>query len=152
MTSGNGTGKPVTLALAGCGRISQVHLHAIANEPRVKLVAVVDTDENAAYKAAAAAQVEPYLTMEKMLAGVGPEAVVICTPPNTHRALAEQALAAGAHVLCEKPLTTSRQDAEKLAEAASMSPRILMIASKFRYVEDIAQTKGILDSGILGDV
>ena len=58
----------------------------------------------------------------------------------------------GVHVLCEKPLAVSTFEAETLVEKASRSGRQLMMASKFRFVEDVIKAKHIVDSGILGDV
>jgi len=154
MTNGNGNGtrKPTDLALVGCGRISQVHLQAIAREPRVKLVGVMDIDEKAVRGVAEAMKAPPFTSMQEMLDKAKPEAVVLCTPPSTHRALVEEAFAAGVHVLCEKPLSISLQDAEAMADAASAAERVLMMASKFRYVGDIVKAKAILQSGILGEI
>jgi predicted dehydrogenase len=152
MTPRNGNQKPVTLALIGCGRISQVHLQTIAREPRVSLVAVVDTDDKAAKSAGEAYKVPSFTKAADMLAKVKPEAVLLCTPPSTHRELAEAAFAAGVHVLSEKPLSISLSDAEAMAAAATAAGKVLMMASKFRYVGDIIKAKGILQSGILGEI
>jgi predicted dehydrogenase len=58
----------------------------------------------------------------------------------------------GVHVLCEKPLALSSRDAEPVVAKADAADRILMMASKFRYVDDVIKAKGIVDSGILGQV
>ena len=78
---------PIKLALVGCGRISQVHFQTITKEPRVKLVAVADTDANAAKSAGDAFNVPSFVKMEDLLREAKPEAVILCTPPNTHRTL-----------------------------------------------------------------
>jgi predicted dehydrogenase len=148
----DGARKVTRLALVGTGRISQVHLQAIAREPLANLVGLMDVDEQAVRGAAEAAKAAPFTSMEEMLAKIQPEAVILCTPPNTHRELAEQAFAAGAHVLCEKPLSISVQDAEAMAETASAAGKVLMMASKFRYVSDIVKAKAILHSGVLGEI
>jgi predicted dehydrogenase len=59
---------------------------------------------------------------------------------------------AGAHVLCEKPLTLSVEDAAAMVQAAIRAGRQLMMASKFRYVQDIIHAKGMIASGILGEI
>jgi predicted dehydrogenase len=143
---------PMRIALVGCGRISQVHFQTIAREPRVKLVAVADTEEKAAKAAGEAFAAPSFTHLADLLATVKPEAVIFCTPPNTHRPLAEQALAAGAHVLCEKPLTLTVQDAAAMVAEAKRAGRQLMMASKFRYVQDIVHTKGMIASGVLGEI
>lgn len=150
MSSPNG--QPLTFALIGCGRISQVHFQVLAREPRARLIAVADTDETAARSAAEATGTRHFTDPAELLRTVSPDAVIICTPPDTHRPLAEAALAAGAHVLCEKPLAVTVEDARAMTDAAAAAGRFLMMASKFRYVGDIIKTKGILESGILGEV
>jgi len=58
----------------------------------------------------------------------------------------------GIHVLCEKPLAIRVADAEQMVKKASESDCLLMMASKYRYVDDVIKAKGIVESGILGDV
>ena len=148
----NAQNTSLKIALVGCGRISQVHFQTIAKEPRVKLVAVADTDPRAAKSAGEAFGVPSFEKMEELLKATSPDAVILCTPPNTHRALTESALSAGAHVLCEKPLALSVDDAIAMVQAATRAGRQLMMASKFRYVQDIIHAKGMIASGILGEI
>jgi predicted dehydrogenase len=143
---------PLSVALVGCGRISQVHFQAIGKDPRVKLVGVADTDPHVAKSAGDAFAVPSFEQMEELLKETTPEALILCTPPNTHKALTESALAAGVHVLCEKPLAISVDDALAMVHAAERAGRQLMMASKFRYVQDIIHAKGMIASGILGQI
>jgi predicted dehydrogenase len=143
---------PLRLALIGCGRISQVHLQTIEKEPRARLVAVVDIDQHAAKSSGEAFSVPSFSDLKALIAATEPDAVILCTPPNTHRMLTEAALAAGVHVLCEKPLTLSLEDARAMVEAAEQAGCTLMMASKFRYVQEIIHAKGMIESGILGEV
>ena len=145
-------GKPLTFALIGSGRISQVHFQVLAKESRAKLGAVVDIDEKAARSAVDANGGQPFTDPTTMLETVKPDAVILCTPPNTHRTIAEACLSRGAHVLCEKPLSISLEDARAMIDVAESHDRLLMMASKFRYVADIVKAKGIIDSGILGEI
>jgi predicted dehydrogenase len=142
----------VSVAVIGCGRISQVHLAALAREPRARLVAVADVEASAAQSAADAFGVPHFEDAQQMLSTVNPDAVVVCTPPHTHRPLSEAALAARTHVLCEKPFAITVEDARAMAQAAEKSERVLMMASKFRYVGDLVKAKSIIDSGILGEI
>ncbi len=146
------SGDRLKLVLAGCGRISQVHLTCIARESRAELAGVVDVNAAAALGASEAWGAPSFATLDEALEKAKPDAVIICTPPNTHRELAEKAFAAGAHVLCEKPLALSEEDAASMMSAAEGARRVLMMASKFRYVSDIVKAKGIIQSGILGEV
>ena len=143
---------PVNLALVGCGRISQVHLQTIARNHRARLVAVADIDREAARGTGEAYGVPGFADLNELNNAVKADAVILCTPPDTHRLLTEQALSSGAHVLCEKPLALSMEDALAMVQAADDAGRLLMMASKFRYVQDIIHAKGMIESGILGEV
>ena len=102
-TGGNGSnGEPIRIALIGCGRISQVHFQVIQREPRARLVAVADTDEKAARGAAEAHGGRAFIDPDEMLSAVQPEAVIICTPPNTHRSIAEAVSRRYAHAKDER--------------------------------------------------
>jgi len=138
--------------LIGCGRISQVHLTALSNEPRAELVGVADIDLKAAKGAAEAYGGKAFDDPVKALEELKPDAVILCTPPNTHREICEIALAAGAHVLCEKPLALTPEDAQAMITAADKHGKVLMMASKFRYTADIVKAKGVIQSGILGEI
>jgi len=142
----------VKFALVGCGRISQVHFTVLGQEPRADLIAVADVDSTAAEGAAEAFGAQAYTDPVRMIEAEKPDAVILCTPPNTHRELATAALAAGAHVLCEKPLAITVADAGAMVEAARTADRTLMMASKFRYMDSIIKARAILQSGILGEV
>ena len=138
--------------LVGCGRISQVHLQCLTKEPLAKLVSVADTDKKAMSSTAEAFGVKGFEDATQMFNEMKLDAVVICTPPNTHRTLSELALNSGINVLCEKPLSLSVGEAEAINAAAKRSNKVLMMASKFRYVQDIIRAKNLMESGILGEV
>jgi len=77
---------------------------------------------------------------------------VICTPPQTHADIARHFLERGVHVMVEKPITIRSADAQALARLAQEKQRVLMMASKFRYVDDIIKAKAIIEAGILGRI
>jgi len=146
---GNGA---LNFALIGCGRISQTHLQAITSIPECKLVGVADVREQAARSVADQHGCKAYTDYRQLLDGNHVNAVVICSPPNTHAEVASFFLENDVHVLCEKPLSVNPHDAEEIVKKAEENDCLLMMASKFRYVEDIIKAKGIVESGILGDV
>jgi len=80
------------------------------------------------------------------------EAVVIATPARTHFELAKAALDAGKHVLVEKPLTVSSQEAEELVELAKAQDRVLMVGHTFEYNPAVLKIKELMDQGQLGEV
>ncbi|MFX0204129.1 MAG: Gfo/Idh/MocA family protein [Candidatus Hodarchaeota archaeon] len=148
-TKGNA---PLNLALIGCGRISQTYLQAIASIPACRLKGVSDIRKEAAQTVADHNGCRAYTEYQRVLQGNHIDAVIICTPPNTHAEIAAFFLNNGIHVLCEKPLALTSKDAGLMVKKAEEKGCLLMMASKFRYVEDIIKSKGIVESGILGDV
>ena len=79
-------------------------------------------------------------------------AVAIATPPRTHYALARRALLAGKHVLVEKPLATTSEDAEELVRLAERADRVLMPGHTFIYSPAVNKVRDLIRSGELGDV
>jgi len=148
----SGDGERLRLAVVGCGRIAQQHLAAIATVGEVRLAAVVDTREPAAKAVAEQYRCDAlYDYRDPRLAGAL-DAVVICTPPQTHADLARHFLERGVHVMVEKPITIRSADAQALARLAQEKQRVLMMASKFRYVPDVQKAKALVESGALGKI
>ena len=82
----------------------------------------------------------------------GPDAVVVCSENVKHRALVEQAAAAGAHILCEKPLATTSEDAAAMLEAVGQAGVALMIAYPVRFSPSFVDLKAKVRAGAVGDV
>ncbi|MEX1287677.1 MAG: Gfo/Idh/MocA family oxidoreductase [Acidimicrobiia bacterium] len=80
------------------------------------------------------------------------DAVYIGTPASLHRPWAIAAIAAGKHVLCEKPFAANAEDAGRIAEAARGGDRVVMEAYHWRYHPMAGQVRGVLASGVLGEV
>jgi predicted dehydrogenase len=143
---------PITVALIGCGRISQSYLQAMETLPECRLAAVADVRDNAARSVAEHYGCKAYTDYHDVLEGNHLDAAIICTPPNTHLELTTFFLDNGVHVLCEKPFAMTSAEATIMLNKADETGCLLMMASKFRYVDDIIKARGIIDSGILGDV
>jgi len=120
---------PVTsttrIGIIGCGFITQLHSRALRGIIKAGLVdaavvATLDRDRDRAASCATAHGAEVFDDVDAMLAAV--DAVWICTPTSSHRALVERAAAAGVAVFCEKPLATTLADAEAMARAADAVP------------------------------
>lgn len=80
------------------------------------------------------------------------DAVVIATPVSTHYQLAAEALEAGKHVFCEKPLTQSVEEGVKLVDLADEKGRTLMVGHTFVYTAAVNKVKDLINSGELGDI
>jgi predicted dehydrogenase len=80
------------------------------------------------------------------------DAVVIATPVSTHYKLAAEALEAGKHVFCEKPLTQSVEEGTKLIGIADDNDRTLMVGHTFVYTAAVNKVRDLIKSGELGDI
>jgi len=144
--------EPLNFALIGCGGIAQTHLLAIDEVSEAKLIAVADVNEEAAQLAADQYKCTASKDYRSLLNGKTIDAAVICTPPNTHAEIANFFLKKGVHVLCEKPFALNSKQAMLMVKTAEENDCLLMMASKFRYVEDIIWAKSLIASGILGEI
>ncbi len=144
--------QPLRLGLIGAGAIAQTYFQSLPATPEVKLEAVVDIRPEAAQAAAEAFSCKAFSSYKELASAELCDAVVICTPPDTHPDIAAWFLERGVHVLCEKPLAMSLEHARTMFDAAEASDALLTMASKFRFVEDIVKAKSLMDSGMIGEV
>ena len=126
---------PLRIAVIGCGRIAEAHLDAIAALASLAtLVAVVDPDPARAAKVAAErGAAYACTTLAEALALDTVDAVILCTPNACHAPQTLEALAAGKHVLVEKPMAENAADAQAMADAADASGRVLAVGHTFRH-------------------
>ncbi len=82
----------------------------------------------------------------------GIDAVIIVTPDQLHREMCEKFLAAGKHVLCEKPLALTREDMSAIIDAARRTDRVCMVGQICRFTPAFVKAKEILDSGAIGEL
>jgi predicted dehydrogenase len=141
---------PVRIAVVGAGRWGINHVRAVVSEPRCELAAICDPDPAAVgpVRELSAAPIVP--EVEPLLADPAITAVVIATPAPTHAELALRALAAGKHVLVEKPMALSVADAERCAEAARARRRCLLVGHLMLYHPVVTRLCAILHAGELG--
>lgn len=93
-----------------------------------------------------------YVESVDELLGMSPDAVAIATPVSTHYALAKRCLEAGVHVLIEKPLAGSVQEAQELVELAAREKRVLMVDHTYLFGNPVRQIKKLVDGGEVGDL
>ncbi len=138
------------VAVIGCGFMGATHMEAYRLLPNAELAAGVDVSEEKRgeilekYGMSVHESIDPVLEDESI--GI----VDICLPTGMHRDCAENALAAGKHVLCEKPMALTVEDAQAMADAAEQAGRFLMIAQVLRFWPEYAWAKELIDSGELG--
>jgi len=142
------------IGIIGTGGISNSHVRGYhGNAQLAEVVAVADIVEERARDAAARWGVSKWFTdYRKILDMPEVDAVSVCTYNQAHRKPTVDALKAGKHVLLEKPMAATLDDAIAITHAARKSGRILMIAIHSRYSPQIIGAKKIMDSGALGPV
>jgi UDP-N-acetyl-2-amino-2-deoxyglucuronate dehydrogenase len=129
---------PLRVAIVGSGIIGHNHAIAILRDPRLQIVALVDpvADANARLAEQLSLNAAGFATLEAALAGGDIDIVVITSPSGTHTPLAEVALAAGAHVIIEKPLDASLAAGRRLTElanAAAARGQVCSVISQHRF-------------------
>lgn len=138
--------------VVGCGAISTLHhLPALQRCPDVELVAVVDADESWAGSVARRFGASESFADHRALIG-RVDAVLVATPNHTHAGITCDLLMGGVHVLCEKPMATTRAEVDRMLDAAARSGSRLMPAHCLRFSPNLAMLKQIVVAGWLGGV
>jgi D-xylose 1-dehydrogenase (NADP+, D-xylono-1,5-lactone-forming) len=141
------------LAVVGCGEISHEHFKAAKEIPGVKITACCDIQEVRAKACAEQYQCEYYNSIEKMLACVKPDGVILCTWPMQHLEQIRTCLEIGVkNILCEKSLTLSFQEAAAIKESAEKHGASVMEGCKYRFYPAIHKLEDILKNGGIGKV
>src|SRR5215470_2167794 len=125
--------KRVKAAVIGTGFMGRVHLEMLRRVEHVDVVAVAGRQLAAAQKLAEGYGVEATDDYRKLLEGSTVDAVHICTPNSTHYQIAKDALQAGKHVLCEKPVTTTVEEARELMALAQKTGLRNCVCHNLRY-------------------
>lgn len=145
-------GAMLRIGIIGCGKIAEVrHAPEYAENPLVELVAFCDTDLDRAQVFADAYGGRAFTGVAELLDS-GVDAVSVCVANTMHAQVTIQALEAGKHVLCEKPMSTTAVESRAMIEAAERAGKQLMIGLNQRYGKAHVRAKELLDSGELGEV
>ena len=145
-------GNEARIGIVGCGQMGRWHLDSYKKNPQAKIVAVADTDIARAQAFAREMKAKAYRSHGEMLAQESLDGVSVCTVPATHRDVVVGLLDAGVHVLCEKPLAVSIQQAEEMARKAKEKNKLLFTAFKFRFYDEVARAKELIAGGGLGKI
>jgi predicted dehydrogenase len=142
------------IGMVGCGGIAGAHLAGFALiRDRVHITAVCDVDETQAGKAAErVGGAAVYTDFHQIMEDPTVDAVDICLPHHLHAAAIVAAARAGKHVLCEKPLCTTLEEAATVRDAVRAAGITLMCAHNQLFEPAIAQARAVLETGRLGTV
>lgn len=145
---------PVSIAVIGCGSIARHrHVKELAANPKAQLAAVCDVVKPRAEELAKQYNIpRVYTDWHDVIKDKSIDAVVVALPNYLHAPVTVAALQAGKHVLCEKPMATSAEEAESMIAAAKTAGKFLMIGHNQRLMPPHVKAKEILSSGRLGRV
>ena len=143
----------LNVGVIGGGSISEYHLGPYFAHPNVEIVAICDRNE-ARLQALGEKYnvVNVYTEVEALLANDQIEAVSICTWNNSHAEIAIKALQSGKHVLIEKPLSVTLEEAYAIEAAVKDSNKILQVGYVRRFASNVAVLKKFIDAGELGEL
>ncbi len=145
--------KQLNIGVIGAGSISESHISSYANNAQVKLVAICDLNQARAQGKADKYGFETvYTDYHELLANDQIEAVSICTWNNLHAEMAIAALNAGKHVLVEKPLAKTLDEALKIQEAVQKSGKTLQVGFVRRHADNAKLVKKYIDNGDFGEI
>ena len=145
--------KTLKIAVIGCGSIAKHrHLPEYALNDSVEIVAVCDVVKERAETMAEQYQAAVYTDYKALLSEEKVDAVSVCLPNYLHAPVSIAALEAGSHVLCEKPMATSKEEAENMIKAAKANNKKLMIAHNQRLVPSHMKAKALIENGDIGKI
>lgn len=144
----------VRVGIAGLGRSGWgIHAATIgAMQEQFRIVAVTDTDPARMKQAADRLGCRTHDTFDSLIADEAVELVVVATPSHLHESNAIQALRAGRDVVCEKPMATSLEEADRMIAAAEETGRTLAVFHNRRYDAGLMKTQEVIRSGVLGRI
>ena len=139
------------LALVGAGVIGRRHIKAIGEVAEAELVAIADTNAETA-SLARDNEVPFFSSTEDMLSTQRPNGVFVCTPTEAHMQPVLSALKSKAHVLVEKPITASMEEAELIIRSAQENAREVLVGHHRRYYGMIQKVRELIRGGGLGQL
>ena len=145
---------PLGVGIVGTGQRCMFFFgpYISAHPEKACLVALADHNESRLKGATEdlGRDIHAYNNVSAMLQDPQLEAVIITTPDFTHREMLEKILEAGKHVLCEKPMATTIEDALEMTKRAMASTQVVQIGFMLRYAPFFVKLKEVVDSGVVG--
>jgi predicted dehydrogenase len=146
--------KKVRIGIVGAGWWgTSAHIPAVKSHPDAELFAVQSREKARAEKIAGDFGAKHACTsIEKILALKGLDAVIVASTPNVHHAQAKAALECGLHVLVEKPMTFTTDEARDLVETAAQKKVHLLISCPWHFTTHGIEARRLIQSGVLGEI
>jgi predicted dehydrogenase len=145
--------KKIDLAVVGCGFVSNSHLKAWKKLDNAEIVAVSDLNEASAKNTARLWNIPHYFSsLSQIIENVHVDLVDICTPPQSHASLAVQAMEAGSHILLEKPMTMTVEDARKIVACQKITGMKAGVMHNELFEPPVLRASDLVRKGYLGDI
>lgn len=139
------------VAVVGLGEIGQVHVDGLMRSPAARLVAVTDLDEHVCNETAARTGARSVDGLEAVLGDPEVQAVSLCLPHHLHHPLALQVIAAGRHVLVEKPLAIDAAECRAIRDAAQAAGVSAGVSHNQLFHPPHVKARALIDEGAIGD-
>jgi predicted dehydrogenase len=141
------------VAIVGCGQIAAVHIPHIRSQPQANIVGITDTSMAQAQELALRCRIpNVFGSLEELLDAQRPDVVHILTPPQTHAALAIEAMEAGCHVLVEKPMAVNLEEAEAMERVAQRRGVKLCVDHNHLFDPAFVRAKTMVEAGRIGQL
>lgn len=142
---------PTTVLVAGCGSIGKRHARLLTEIPQVEVLVCDAREDNLQAALAEAPGSQDFADYRGALAAA-PDAVFVCTPNHLHRSMTIAAFDAGCHVMCEKPLADTVENAQAIVAAAESADTMLSVGYSLRSHAGLRRLRELVDAGICGNV
>ena len=141
------------VGLVGCGNIAKVHLRHVSRYLTKENIALCDRDELRLNEFASKTGIKnKYTDLEKMIFEFNPDVIHILTPTSTHKDIAVKCLDNGCHVLIEKPMCISTEEADEIIKLAHMKNRLVCVDHMRLFDPLILKAKKVINSGCIGRI
>ncbi len=140
----------IRFGILGAGLIANIHAQAIRTLPEARLAGVADVSAAGAQTFAAQYGITAYPDYEAMLADSAIDVICICTPSGFHTRQTLQAIRCGKHVVLEKPMALTEEDADRIIEAEQRSGVLVTVVSQLRFSEDVQTLRELVQKNAFG--
>lgn len=145
--------KTIKAGIIGTGFIGPAHVEAVRRLGYVEMVALCEANDDLARTKAAQLHIpKSYGSVKALLADKEVEVIHNCTPNHVHFEISKQIMAAGKHVISEKPLAMDTKQSKELVKIAAKTGMVSAINFNYRYYPLVQEARAMVQSGKLGDV
>jgi len=138
------------IAIVGCGKVADQHVHAIHRVPDCQIAAVCDRERLMAGQLAERSGIpQSFSDVQEMLRSSSPDVVHITTPPQSHFSLASKCIEFGSHVYLEKPFTITADEAKSLIQFAESRGFKITVGHNYQFTREMLEMRLLVERGFL---